>query len=121
MFHLSPQPFTLCSRLLRILQVLVRFPLPRCRLGAFHLQVVYFLLSFDILYRIFHYLSLNTPVKLDVLAVVVDVVAGVVDVQGHVLVLQVLLQPALVGLAATQLLVHLQRFFITVFSRANNK
>ena len=59
-------------------------------------QVVYFLLSFDILYIIFHYLSLNTPVQLDVLAVVVDVVAGVVDVQGHVLVLQVLLQSALV-------------------------
>ena len=48
--------------------------------------------------------------QLDVLAVVVDVVAGVVDVQGHVLVLQVLLQPALVRLTATQLLVHLQKY-----------
>ena len=79
-------------------------------------------------------LPLYPAVQLDVLAVVVDVVAPgdhhghhvnmvsdqgeddddhdndvarVVDVQRHVLVLQVLLQPALVGLATSKLLVHL--------------
>ena len=44
----------------------------------------------------FFHLALNPAVELDVLAVVVDVVTGVVDVQRHVLVLQILLQSALV-------------------------
>ena len=57
----------------------------------------------------FYHLPLYPAVQLDVLAVVVDVVAGVVDVQRHVLVLEVLLQPALVRLTTPQLLIHLQK------------
>ena len=111
--YLCPQPFTLCSSLLRVLQVLVRFSLPRCWLSAFHLHFGFWIslsdtgqqsqvlrcLSFcifSLLYFIFHHLSLYPAMQLDILAVVVDVVAGVVDVEGNVLVLQVLLQPTLV-------------------------
>ena len=112
--YLCPQPFTLCSRLLRVLQVLVRFPLPCRRFSSLDLQFILRILSLIFCINLFGILSYHLPlypaVQLDVLAVVVDVVAGVVDVQGHVLVLQVLLQPALVRLTATQLLVHLQKY-----------
>ena len=81
---------------------LISSPMPSARplLPAFFLRYCVYC---------FYHLPLYPAVQLDVLAVVVDVVAGVVDVQGHVLVLQVLLQPALVRLTTPQLLIHLQK------------